>query len=124
MNPKKPIVFVLSIVLAFGIAAAGFGQGKKGGKAAKAAPKQAAASTPAGENENALDLNSAPVEKLMTLSGVDLITAKKIVAARPYKVKTEVVAKKIMSQEDFNKIARGVTVKGAEKAPATKGKKG
>ena len=123
MNPKKTFVFVLSLVLVFGIAAAGFGQGKKGGKAAKAAPKQAA-STPSGENENALDLNSAPVEKLMTLSGVDLITAKKIVAARPYKVKTDVVAKKVMSQEDFNKIARGVTVKGAEKAAATKGKKG
>lgn len=122
MNPKRPVVFVLSLVLALGITAIGFAQGKKGGKAApKAAPK-AAAGTPAGENDNALDLNSAPLEKLMTLTGVDLMVAKKIVAARPYKNKNEIVAKKIMSQEDFNKIARGVTVKTAE--PAAKGKKG
>src|SRR5215467_7814141 len=125
MSPKKPVVLVLTFVLTFGIAAAGFSQGKKGGKAAKAATKQAApAATPSGENDNALDLNSAPVEKLMTLNGVDLMTAKKIVAARPYKNKNEVVSKKVMSQEDFNKIARGVTVKSGDKAPATKGKKG
>src|SRR5215471_2668696 len=124
MNFQKRIVLVLSLVLVFGISTT-FAQGKKGAKAAKAAPKQAAPATPSGENENALDLNSAPVEKLMTLNGVDLMTAKKIVAARPYKNKNEVVSKKIMSQEDFNRIARGVTVKAPDKAaPAAKGKKG
>jgi competence protein ComEA len=122
MNLKKPVAFVLSLVLAAGMTAAVYGQGKKGAaKANKTAPK-AAAATPAGENADALDLNSAPVEKLMTLTGVDLMTAKKIVAARPLKNKNEVVSKKIMSQEDFNHIARGVTVKAPE-SPA-KGKKG
>jgi len=124
MNPKKSVVFVLSLVLALGISTAAFAQ-KKGAKAAKPAPKQAAATTPTGETPDAVDLNSAPVEKLMTLTNVDLMTAKKIVAARPFKNKTEVVSKKIMSQEDFNHIARGVTVKTGDKAaPAAKGKKG
>ena len=125
MNFKKSAAFVLSFVLATGMSVAVYGQAKKGSaKAAKTAPK-AAAATPAGENADALDLNSAPLEKLMTLTGVDLMTAKKIAAARPYKNKNEVVSKKIMSQEDFNHIARGVTVKAPEKeaAPA-KGKKG
>jgi len=128
MNCKKLVVFVSSIVLVFSITAIAYGQ-KKGAKAAKAAPKQAApaqkaaSTTPVGENENALDLNSAPVEKLMTLNGVDLMTARKIVAARPFKNKNEIVAKKIMSQEDLNRIARSVTVKGAEKTPPAKGKK-
>ena len=125
MNLKKSVAFVLSLVLATGMTAAVYGQGKKGApKAAKNAPK-AAAAAPAGENADALDLNSAPVEKLMTMTGVDLMTAKKIVAARPFKNKNEVVAKKIMSQDDFNHIARGVTVKAAEKdAAPKKGKKG
>ena len=125
MNLKKPVAFVLSLVLAAGMTAAVYGQGKKGAaKSAKTAPK-AAAAAPTGENADALDLNSAPLEKLMTLTNVDLMTAKKIVAARPYKNKNEVVSKKIMSQDDFNHIARGVTVKAPEKeaAPA-KGKKG
>jgi DNA uptake protein ComE-like DNA-binding protein len=125
MSLKRPVAFVLSLVLAAGMTAAVYGQGKKGApKAAKTAPK-AAAAAPGGENADALDLNSAPLEKLMTLTGVDLITAKKIAAARPFKNKNEVVSKKIMSQEDFNHIARGVTVKAPEKdaAPA-KGKKG
>src|SRR5262245_19923800 len=109
MSLKKSGVFFLSVVLACGTAA--FAQKKGAPKAAKAAPKAATAATPSGENDNALDLNSAPLEKLMTLNGIDLMTAKKIAAARPYKNKTEVVAKKLMSQEDFNKIARSVTVK-------------
>jgi DNA uptake protein ComE-like DNA-binding protein len=104
----------------------GFAQKKAAKAAPKAAPAKAAAATPSAENDNALDLNSAPLEKLMTLNGVDLMVARKIVAARPYKAKNELVSKKVMSQEDLNKIARGVTVKGADKAaaPAPKGKKG
>jgi len=119
---RKVFVFVLSLTLTLGISAAALAQGK-GKKAAKAAPK-AAAAAPSGENADAIDLNSAPVEKLMTLNGVDLMTAKKIVAARPFKNKQEVVSKKIMSQEDFNHIARGVTVKAPEKETTTKTAKG
>jgi len=116
MSLKKLFLVSLVTVLAFSLANSAFAQ-KKGGKAAKAAPtaKNAPPSTPSGENENALDLNTAPPEKLMTLSGVDMIVAKKIIAARPFKNKNEIVSKKIMSQEDFNKIARSVTVKAAEK---------
>ena len=125
MNLKKPVAFVLSLVLAAGMTAAVYGQGKKGAaKSAKTAPKAEGRATPAGENADALDLNSAPVEKLMTLTGVDLMTAKKIVSARPFKNKNEVVSRKIMSQDDFNHIARGVTVKAPEKDAAAKGKKG
>ena len=123
MNRRTSLVLVLSVVFALAVTTASFAQAKK---TAKAAPKAAAAPTASAENDNALDLNSAPLEKLMTLNGVDLMVAKKIVAARPYKTKNELVSKKVMTQEDLNKIARGVTVKAADKpaAPATKGKKG
>lgn len=122
MNRRTSVVLVLSVVIALAVTTAGFAQKKT----AKAAPKAASAPAASAENDNALDLNSAPLEKLMTLNGVDLMVAKKIVAARPYKNKTELVSKKVMSQEDLNKIFRGVTVKAADKpaAPAKKGKKG
>src|SRR5215471_18908231 len=123
MNRRTSVVLVLSVVVALAVTTAGFAQKK----AAKAAPKAAAAAPAASaENDNALDLNSAPLEKLMTLNGVDLMVARKIVAARPYKNKTELVSKKVMTQEDLNKISRGVTVKAADKpaAPPAKGKKG
>ena len=43
MNLKKPVAFVLSLVLAAGMTAAVYGQGKKGAaKSAKTAPKAAA----------------------------------------------------------------------------------
>ena len=120
MQRKQLFSLFVSIVMVFTLAGAAMAQTKKGGKAAPKANKapaqaapaaKAAAPTPAGENSDALDLNSAPLEKLMTLNNVDMIVAKKIVAARPFKNKNEVVSKKIMSQEDFNRIARSVTVK-------------
>ena len=119
MNRKQMFSLFVSFALALSVSGVSLAQAKKGAKAAPkskaAAPAQpapkAAAATPVGENSDALDLNSAPLEKLMTLNNVDMIVAKKIVAARPFKNKNEVVSKKIMSQEDFNKIARSVTVK-------------
>ncbi len=117
MNRKQVISLIVSVVITLSVAGVAMGQAKKGGKAApkkapaQSAPAAKAAATPTGENSDALDLNSAPLEKLMTLNGVDMIVAKKIVAGRPFKNKNEVVSKKIMAQEDFNRIARSVTVK-------------
>src|SRR5262245_60151883 len=115
MNRKLMFSLFVSICLILGLGGLSLGQTKKGGKAAPPTPpaKAAPAPTPTGENSDAMDLNSAPLEKLMTLNGVDMIVAKKIVAARPFKNKNEIVAKKIMTQEDFNRIARSVTVKTA-----------
>jgi competence protein ComEA len=113
MNRKQVVSILVSLVLVFSLAGLSLAQAKKGGKAAPA-PEQKApapAPTPAGENSDAQDLNSATLEKLMTLTGIDMIVAKKIVAARPFKKKDEIVTKKIMTQEDFNKIARSVTVR-------------
>ena len=114
MNRKLVFTSLLSLAIIVGLASGTFAQGKKGGgkkAAAPAAAPKAAAPTPAGENPDAMDLNSATPEKLMTLTGIDYMVAKKIMDARPFKKKDEIVTKKIMTQEDFNKIARSVTVK-------------
>lgn len=83
-----------------------------------AAGVAAAAQTPRqADPSNLLDLNSAPPEKLMTLSGIDMIAAKKIIAGRPYRTKNDLVTKKIIPQEAFNVIQGRVTVVAAP-APA------
>jgi DNA uptake protein ComE-like DNA-binding protein len=112
MNRKTVITILASMAL--GIILAGFA----GAQAQKGATS----------DDNLLDLNSASLEKLMTLTEVDLMTARKIVAGRPYANKAQVVQKKVMTQEAFDKISRQVTVKVGGKtaaepaaAPAKKG---
>jgi DNA uptake protein ComE-like DNA-binding protein len=105
---RKAVITILAS-LALGIFLAGYA----GAQAQKAS------------DDNLLDLNSASLEKLMTLTEVDLMTARKIVAGRPYANKAQVVQKKVMTQEAFDKITRQVTVrvggKTAAEPPAKKG---
>src|SRR5262245_33490974 len=115
---RKALITVLA-AMALGIILAGLA----GAQARKSA-----------SDDNLLDLNSASLEKLMTLTEVDLMTARKIVAGRPYANKAQVVQKKVMTQEAFDKISRQVTVQVGGKtaaeppapkkaAPPAKGKK-
>jgi len=58
-----------------------------------------------------LDLNSATREELIKLPGIGDATADKIIAARPFKSKNELVSKKLVSQSEYNKIAAHVIAK-------------
>jgi DNA uptake protein ComE-like DNA-binding protein len=58
-----------------------------------------------------LDLNGATREELIKLPGVGEATADKIIAARPFKSKNELVSKKLVSQSEYNKIAAHVIAK-------------
>jgi len=50
------------------------------------------------------DLNTASKEDLMKLPGVDDATADKIVAARPFKSRSELESKNIVTKEQFAKL--------------------
>jgi len=64
------------------------------------------------------DLNTASKEDLMKLPGVDDATADKIVAARPFKSRSELESKNIVTKEQYTKLSAMVTVAPPQKSAA------
>ena len=64
------------------------------------------------------DLNTASKEDLMKLPGVDEALADKIVAARPFKSRTELESKNIVTKEQYGKLSAMVTVAPPAKSAA------
>jgi len=62
-------------------------------------------------SEHPVDLNSASKGQLMSLPGVDDAAADRIIAARPYSTEHELLDKRIISRDEYNKIADSITVK-------------
>ena len=67
-----------------------------------------------------VDLNSATREQLMKLPGINEATATKIIAARPFKAKDELVSKNLLTKKEYNGIASHVTAKQEHMAGTTK----
>ena len=87
---------------------------------AKAATTKAttkAATTAKAAAKQMLDVNSATKEELAGLPGVGDVTADKIIAGRPYKMKSDLVKNKIVTAGQYAKI-RGLVV--AKQAAAAK----
>src|ERR1700757_417527 len=61
--------------------------------------------------EKPLDLNHASKAQLTSLPGIDDSAADRIVAGRPYSSEHELLERRIVSREEYNKIADSVTVK-------------
>lgn len=89
----------------------------------------AAASTPASTGKHTMhaktaampkcDINSASKEDLMKVPGIDDAKADKIIAARPFKMKSQLVSKGIVTKAEYSKLASHVVAK-QEKSEAKK----
>jgi competence protein ComEA len=61
-----------------------------------------------------VNLNSATKQELVKLPGITDEIADKIIAARPFKSRSELVDKKLISQAEYNKVHEHITVKAPE----------
>ena len=94
------------------------GTATSGAKSGQATSAQAGKSTKIPASK-LIDINSATADQLKTLPGISDVYAQKIVAGRPYRVKTDLVRKNIIPQATYTKIA-GMVIARQTAAPKPK----
>ena len=63
-----------------------------------------------GQHMGTLDLNSASLEELRMVPGINEATAKKIVESRPYARADELITKKVLSKAAYDSIKDHIAV--------------
>jgi len=100
---KRLTMWVLVTLLGLGLFSS-TGAARQAGGAMTGSSAMSAAKTTAASKVKLLDINSATNDQLDALPGIGEAYAKKIVAGRPYKAKTDLVRKNIVPQATYDKI--------------------
>jgi DNA uptake protein ComE-like DNA-binding protein len=109
---KRFLLLLATLLLAVGVVATQADAQKKTTKT-KTTKTATAKTVQKAEAQTAdlIDLNSATEDQLKTLNGIGDAYAKAIVEGRPYKMKTDLVKRKIIPQATYKKIAGKVIAK-------------
>jgi len=98
-----------------GVSAQGTGAGAGSTTSKQNPPAKPPAAKPAPSAKvAAIDINSASKAELAALPGVGDVLADKIIAGRPYKAKTELKTKKILTASVYDKVQSKLIAKQAK----------
>jgi competence protein ComEA len=73
---------------------------------------------PAAPAASQIDINSASRDDLMTLDGIGEVRADAIIRSRPFKVKTELVERRLIPEALYEKLADKVAARAVPTPPA------
>ena len=121
MIRKKHVLWVLAFGLVVPFAA--FAQQTPQSTTPSATPPAAHEKHMAKAHAVHVNINTAAKEDLMTLPGVTEDTAEKIIAARPFKAKSELVSKNIVTKVQYKKLSSMVMTGHMAKAAKVSTKK-
>jgi DNA uptake protein ComE-like DNA-binding protein len=110
MNRRLVVHVAVAYLLALTIPLAANAGAATTAAAAKGHPSHATHATKPPATQK-IDLNAAPESEIATLPGIDAATAQKIVSMRPYRSSNQLVAKGIVTKEEFTKIRTRVTAR-------------
>jgi competence protein ComEA len=85
--------------------------------ACAAAHAQTRGTVPPASTAGQIDINSASRDDLMTLDGIGEVRADAIIRSRPFKLKTELVERRIIPEALYDRIADKVAARAIPVAP-------
>ena len=91
--------------------------GKSTATTASASKEHATHKAKSTVHQSRMDINTATKEQLMALPGVDDATADKIIAGRPFKAKSDLLHKSIVTKAEYSKVSGRIVAKPEMKAP-------
>jgi competence protein ComEA len=116
---RTRIVSIVTFLLLFAVSS--YAQ-TNGNQVAKGPTPKASAptatSTSKSSNVSLVDLNTASLQTLMTLPGISDVSAQKIIENRPYKSKTDLTQKKVISVDAYSKIETRIVARTTTKVNA------